>query len=120
MIKTIRIIPVFVLLVLLTVTASPVFAQDNVVEVEVRSRGFSFTPNEIEVNLGDTVRVTYVNGGGRHDWVLDEFDVATAVISGGQSETVEFVADQAGTFEFYCSVPGHRQAGMVGTLIVRD
>ncbi|MFN2312139.1 MAG: plastocyanin/azurin family copper-binding protein, partial [Spirochaetia bacterium] len=34
------------------------------------------------------------------------------------SQTVEFVADRAGSFEFYCSVPGHRQAGMYGTFVV--
>lgn len=92
--------------------------ESGVKEVEVRSRGLNFMPTEIRVNVGDTVRVTFVNGGGRHDWVLDEFDAATNVISAGQSETIEFVADEAGTFEFYCSVPGHRQAGMVGSFVV--
>ena len=109
----------------------PVVAQTGVVdltgesssvkEVEVRSRGMAFTTSEIRVNLGDTVRVTYVNGGGRHDWVIDEFEGArTAVITGGRSETVEFTAHKAGTFEFYCSVPGHRQAGMYGAFVVVD
>lgn len=109
----------------------PVVAQTGVVdltgetgsvkEVEVHSRGMAYTTSEIRVNLGDTVRVTYVNGGGRHDWVIDEFEGArTAVIAGGRSETVEFTADQAGTFEFYCSVPGHRQAGMYGAFVVLD
>ena len=91
---------------------------DEVKEIEVRSVGLRYTPSEIRVRLGDTVRITYVNGGGRHDWVLEEFDVATAVISARQSETVEFVADQAGEFEFYCSVRGHRAAGMYGKFIV--
>jgi len=114
-----------------TVVAVPAFSQSGTVdltddqssikEIEVTSRGLAFTPTEIRVNLGDTVRVTYLNGGGRHDWVLDEFEGArTAVITGGRSETVEFVADQAGTFEYYCSVPGHRQAGMVGSFVVID
>lgn len=120
----------FPLLLILFVTA-PLFAQTGVVdltgdssevkEIEVTSRGMAFTTSEIRVNLGDTVRVTYVNGGGRHDWVIDEFEGArTAVITGGRSETVEFVADKAGTFEFYCSVPGHRQAGMYGQFVVVD
>lgn len=109
--------------------ATPAFADvidltgesGEVKEVEVRSRGLNFMPTEIRVNRGDTVRVTYVNGGGRHDWVLDEFEgAATEVLSAGQSQTVEFVADQAGTFEYYCGVPGHRQAGMVGSFVVVD
>ena len=91
---------------------------DEVIELEVRSSGLRFLPAEIRVKAGSTVRVTYVNGGGRHDWVLDEFDAATAIIGARQSETVEFVADKVGEFEYYCSVPGHRQSGMVGRFIV--
>jgi len=26
--------------------------------------------------------------------------------------------EKEGTFEFYCAVPGHREAGQVGTLLV--
>lgn len=93
---------------------------DEIIEIEVVSSGFRYTPAEIRVALGSTVRITYVNGGGRHDWVLDEFEAATAVIAARQSETIEFVADEAGEFEFYCSVPGHRAAGMYGAFIVVD
>ncbi len=93
---------------------------DEIIEIEVTSSGFRFTPREIRVALGSTVQITYVNGGGRHDWVLDEFDAATAVIGARQSETIEFVADEAGEFEFYCSVGGHRAAGMYGAFIVVD
>ena len=28
------------------------------------------------------------------------------------------ISIQPGTYTFYCSIPGHREAGMVGTLIV--
>lgn len=91
----------------------------GVKEIAVSSRGLAYDVSEIRVNVGDTVRVTYTNGGGRHDWVVDEFEGAqTDVIRAGQSQTVEFVADRAGSFEFYCSVPGHRQAGMYGSFVV--
>ena len=34
-------------------------------------------------------------------------------------ETQEIVVNApAGTYEYYCNVPGHKQAGMVGTLTV--
>ncbi len=92
----------------------------EVKEIEVGSQGLRFTVTEIRVNLGDTIRLTYVNGGGRHDWALAEYKIWTEVITGGQSDTIEFVADRAGEFEFYCGVPGHRQAGMVGRFIVVD
>ena len=87
-------------------------------EFIVESKGLNFTPNEIKVKVGDTVRVTYKNTLGKHDWTLDEFGAKTQMLDAGQEETVEFVADKAGTFEFYCSVAGHRAAGMKGTLVV--
>lgn len=90
----------------------------NVKEFTVTGKPFSFAPNAITVNKGDTVKITFVNENGMHDWVLDEFNARTKQIGGGQSETVTFVADKAGTFEYYCSVGTHRQMGMVGTLTV--
>ena len=87
-------------------------------EITVENDGLSFVQNEIRVNEGDRVRLTFVNTGGFHDWVIDEFDAATSQYSGGQSETIEFTADRAGTFEFYCSVGNHRARGMWGTFIV--
>ncbi|MEK7518213.1 MAG: cupredoxin domain-containing protein [Patescibacteria group bacterium] len=87
-------------------------------EFTIESKGLNFTPNEIKVSVGDKVKVTYKNTMGKHDWTLDEFNAKTQLLDAGQEETVEFVADKAGSFEFYCSVAGHRAAGMKGTLIV--
>lgn len=36
----------------------------------------------------------------------------------GMSALVTFTPTEPGTYEFYCAVPGHREAGMVGTVIV--
>mgnify|MGYP000734074002 CR=1 FL=1 len=85
----------------------------------VNGSNFSFTPSTMTVNKGDTVRITFVNQNGMHDWRLDEFNANTSVIQGGQSETIEFVADKTGSFEYYCSVGQHRQNGMKGTLVVQ-
>jgi len=70
--------------------------------------------------VGDTVAITLVNDDGRfHDIVINEFNATTSVFGEiGQEETVTFVADQAGTFFYFCSVGGHCQAGMEGQLIV--
>jgi len=69
---------------------------------------------------GDTVAITLVIDDGRfHDIVIDEFNAATPVFGEiGQEETIQFTVDQAGTFFYYCSVSGHRQAGMEGQLII--
>lgn len=100
-----------------TSTASPSAA---VKEITVTSTGMAFNPKTLSVKKGDRVKVTYTNGGGTHDLRIDGYNVGTKVISGGQSETFEFVADKAGTFEYYCSVGNHRQMGMKGTLTVTE
>lgn len=79
---------------------------------------FYFVPNDITVKKGDTVKINFINAGGFHDFVLDEFDVKTAQINGGETASVEFVADKVGIFEFYCSVGSHRQMGQKGVFTV--
>ena len=91
----------------------------SVKEFTVTASNFAFAPKTLSVNKGDTVRITFKNSGGNHDWVIDEFNARTKVLSAGQSETIEFVANESGSFEYYCSVGTHRQMGMVGTLLVQ-
>jgi plastocyanin len=90
----------------------------NVKEFTVSGNNFEFDVKEIRVNQGDTVKLTFKNVEGMHDWVIDEFNAKTQVIGAGQEETIEFVADKTGTFEYYCSVGNHRTMGMVGNLII--
>ncbi len=90
----------------------------TVKEFAVGGGGFYFDPAELTVTEGDTVRIVFTNEGGVHDWVIDEFDARTPIIQAGETSTIEFVADQVGTFEYYCSVGEHRAMGMVGNLIV--
>lgn len=78
-----------------------------------------FSLNEMKVKKGDTVKITITNTAGTHDFVLDEFNVAKETPL-NQPVTVEFVADKAGTFEYYCSKYNHRQLGQKGNLIVEE
>ena len=93
--------------------------QPGVKEFEVSGNNFAFSPTEIVVNQGDTVRINFTNSGGFHDLVIDEFNARTKQLADGAKETIEFVADKTGTFEYYCSVGKHREMGMVGNLIVK-
>lgn len=96
--------------------ASPI--PGTVQEFVVSGQNYSFTPNEIRVKQGDTVKISFKNTGGMHDWRLDEFNASTQIIETGETDTVEFIASRTGRFQFYCSVGQHRQLGMVGTIIV--
>ena len=74
----------------------------------------------ITVRGGDTVTLMVVNGEAQtHDLKLDGYNVQTRPLSGvGSSGNITFVATQAGSFAYYCTQPGHRTAGMSGTLVV--
>jgi len=91
---------------------------DTIKTFTVVGKQFSFSLAEIKVKKWDTVRIVFQNQEGTHDWVIDEFSARTAKIEGGQSQTIEFVADKTGSFEYYCSVGQHKQLGMKGKLIV--
>lgn len=91
---------------------------ENVKSFKVEGENFSFSLKEIRVKKGDTVEIVFINKKGFHDWTIYEFNAKTKQINTGESETIRFVADKAGSFEYYCSVGTHRQQGMVGTLIV--
>jgi plastocyanin len=89
-------------------------------EFTVTGKNFSFAPAAMSVKKGDRVRITFKNESGTHDLVVDGYNARTKVIQGGTQETIEFVADKAGSFEYYCSVGQHRQMGMKGTLTVTE
>ncbi|HEY9582786.1 MAG TPA: cupredoxin domain-containing protein [Candidatus Paceibacterota bacterium] len=97
---------------------NPVVNSNTVQEYTINGRDFEFSPAFISANKGDTVRITFKNFGGTHDFKIDEYNVATKRISNDQSETIEFTADKIGTFKYYCSVGQHRAMGMEGTLMV--
>jgi uncharacterized cupredoxin-like copper-binding protein len=82
-----------------------------------------FDPATITVRAGQPVRLTLDNRGSAlvHDWTIDNLDgkKVQAKANPNQQATVEFTPTQPGTYEFYCSEPGHKEAGMVGRLVVQ-
>lgn len=86
--------------------------------VEVEAADFMFSPAEITVKAGEVVNLVLVNRGVTvHDLVIPA-DRIWLVAPAGQSATTGFRAVRPGEYEFYCSVPGHREAGMVGRIVV--
>jgi len=84
----------------------------------VKGVNFAYDVSTITVNEGDTVTINFESSDGFHDWVVDEFSATTEKVKPGVSTSVTFVADKAGTYEYYCSVGSHRAEGMVGKLVV--
>lgn len=75
-----------------------------------------WSQTEITAAPGDTIQV--VNAGFlEHNFTVDELGIAQDLTQ--EPVTITIPEDAApGKYEFYCSVPGHREQGMVGTLTI--
>lgn len=94
--------------------------EGTVKEFAIDAGSFYYKPNEIKVKKDDKVKIVMTSKDMMHNFNIDELNVKIPVTKSGQTNTVEFVADTAGTFEFYCSVGQHRANGQVGTIIVEE
>ena len=74
----------------------------------------------LTVHEGEVVQINLINGeGAEHDVVVDQYAARSdRVLGKGASSTLSFVADKPGDFTYFCSVPGHREAGMAGRVEV--
>lgn len=88
------------------------------VELEA-SDPYEWSQSEITVKPGDTIAVTNV-GSLEHNFTVDELGIAEDLPTGGSETVMITIPDDAepGDYAFYCSVPGHREAGMEGTLTI--
>ncbi len=88
--------------------------------VFITATEFEFSPNSIQVQAGQKVSLTLQNTGGvEHDVTIPSLGFSL-LARAGQTVTGEFGSDKPGVVDFFCAVPGHRDAGMKGTLTVVD
>lgn len=84
----------------------------------------AFSPTSFTVPAGEEVTVELTaEAGVEHDFVVEDLDggdVEVAAADAGTTGNGTFTAEDAGSYTFYCSVPGHREAGMEGSLEVVD
>lgn len=93
--------------------------QQNQNVIVVNAEEFSFSQSNIKLKKGQKVTIRLVNqGGAPHDFVVDELGIKSNRLRSGEVEDITFTPDKVGKFAFYCSVPGHRQAGMEGVIEV--
>jgi uncharacterized cupredoxin-like copper-binding protein len=84
----------------------------------VTTEEFTFGQKEIQVKAGELVAFRLENRDAMvHSFDVDELGVHAAMPA-GKSGLALFRPTAPGTYTFYCGVPGHRDGGMVGTLIV--
>jgi plastocyanin len=89
--------------------------------VQVTADDMRFTPGEIHVPAGASVQVDFAN----HDQIPHDFQTTNQyrdtrqVLWPGEKRTTGFIAtDKPGRYTFLCTVRGHAEAGMVGTIVV--
>ena len=85
--------------------------------IEVVASSFEFDPPTIEAEAGEALEIELTATDAEHDFVIDELDAHIGA-DAGETATGGFVAEDAGTYAYYCSVAGHREAGMEGELVV--
>ncbi|HWS20105.1 MAG TPA: cupredoxin family copper-binding protein [Nitrososphaera sp.] len=85
----------------------------KVVKIVANSGSNSFSPNPVEVKVGETV--TWINDdSGRHSVTSKDGTFDSGVMGKGQSFSYTF--DKAGEYPYFCSP----HPGMVGTVVVTE
>jgi len=103
---------------------------------------FAYSPFAVTVAAGQPVVITLENKGQvEHDFVIEKIDAKVTVTKDSGSEShhahgeesnfdvhasaqvgeitiLELTVSEPGTYQFFCSVEGHKEAGMIGELIV--
>ena len=83
--------------------------------VDIRAEALAFEPQVLTVAAGEDLAVTLVSGDIAHDLTLDESGFRLRV-DAGDTDTAALRVDTPGTYTAYCSIPGHREAGMELTI----
>jgi uncharacterized cupredoxin-like copper-binding protein len=84
----------------------------------VESYDIYFEPDELSIPADTDVTVQLPNeGAALHNFSIDELGIDVDIAPGAAEETV--INAPAGEYEYYCNVPGHKPAGMLGTLTVQ-
>lgn len=102
-----------------TTTTIATSSEGETKEFSMIARQWEFDPPVITVNEGDTVRLIIRSVDVTHGIAIPQFGINRQLMA-GQTTTIQFVADKAGTYTFFCSVfcgAGHSE--MKGTLIVQ-
>ena len=98
-------------------------AQGTMGEVTITvDNSLSFKPSAIEGTAGQPVNITMTNVSTalEHNFVWDDqADQVFIHTDPGVTESASRTFDQPGTYTFACTIPGHKEGGMVGTLTIK-
>ena len=87
-------------------------------EIAVGATSFRFEPAEIRVRAGEDVTIVLAASDVEHDFTIDALNFHVAAGAGQVGRGGLHAPNTAGSYAVYCSVAGHRAAGMTATVVV--
>ena len=105
-------------LVMMTLAACGSGSSAEPLAVTLHAKDIAFEQTAIEAQPNQAVTVTLINDGALdHGFAIDGL-LEQQLVTAGKTVTFSFKTGSAATFQYYCPVAGHKDAGMVGTLTV--
>jgi len=90
--------------------------QDTQNQQTVTMVDIAFQPSELTIPANTDVTIVLTNKGASvHNFNIDDLNIHSGDIQPGQQGIVTINA-APGDYQYYCSIPGHKEAGMIGTL----
>lgn len=88
--------------------------------INVTEKEFTIEPKTMTAKAGEITFVIKNTGAVQHDlsWTVNGQLMKSDLIDPGKTLTWTVTIDKAGTYEGWCTVPGHKEAGMTATLNV--
>ncbi|MBI2780876.1 MAG: cupredoxin domain-containing protein [Chloroflexi bacterium] len=85
----------------------------------VTAENTKFLETRLEMKNGEVLGLFVINRDGfGHSFTIDALKI-NIQLAANSTTAVAIKPTSAGTLEFYCAVPGHKEAGMVGMIAVR-
>lgn len=89
-------------------------------ETTITALDIKWDTENLEAKAGQKITLTLVNDGLLdHNFKVTELGIDIN-IAAGATEMTTFIIAESGTFEYFCNVPGHLEAGMTGTITVSE
>lgn len=95
--------------------ANPVRPVNGV--IEMTASAFAFKPDQIAMEVGEQVTLKLTSTDSLHTFTIRDLGIDVE-IPPGETAAVDLTGTRKGTYTFYCTVPGHREKGMEGSLFV--
>jgi plastocyanin len=88
-------------------------------KITVEGNEYAFIPSTITLKKGQAAEITFKNTGKYpHNLSITDLGVKSKTIMPGEQDVITFTPDKTGSFAYLCTIPGHADKGMKGTLTV--